>query len=399
MATINHSVGKKGKNEKGDVMVIQALLNKFIVPGCMQPFQPLGIDGSCGKKTKAAIVWFQLNVMGNAFPDGRVDPNGATLSALNGPLKWPSGPPKPIPKPEPEVEPHGQFDPYKVNPAKYDKVLRSPDSVHTSWAFHPAINPGEVYSLHSGNRIVLTARHDGVIFYRDTKDHTAGVYRQEVKGFLNDVYADAFIRVGFRSAILQTLARAEVIFLAGIMCGASTPTLIASLSISAVEFVGEHREEIPKWVAAIDQLLESRKILKQYAPTLWEVIEDQLYDTTCSALAEGTIYNHDYIAQSIGVTIGIVGKNAWKRRITVGSVLFSALSFVCGRAFSAAISTLKYLPAQMEADAEKLFLDLKANGFQVPQDKVLKIVQEVAANPTPIKQTLADLKTAFAACL
>src|SRR3989442_7804567 len=102
MASIKEPVGKKCKNNTYDVMVIQILLNRFIIPGCMKPFPPLGIDGQCGKVTKAAIVWFQLNVMNNAFPDGKVHPNGTTLAALNGPLKWPSGPPKPIPKPQPE---------------------------------------------------------------------------------------------------------------------------------------------------------------------------------------------------------------------------------------------------------------------------------------------------------
>lgn len=399
MASIDHSVGKKGKNNNYDVMVVQLLLNKFIVPGCMKPFQPLGVDGDCGKMTKAAIVWFQLNVMGNAFPDGRVDPNGSTLSALNGPLKWPSGPPKPLPTPEPEVEPPGKFDPYRIKPGNYDKVLRSPDTLHTSWEYYPTISPGQVYSLHGGNRIILTARYDGIIYILDTRDQTSGVYRQEWKGFIKDVAVDAFIRVGNRSAILQTLARTEVIFLAGIACGASSAVMAASLSLSAVEFVGEHREEIPKWTAAIDQLLESRKVLKHYAPTLWQMIEDQLFDTTLSALAKGTIYNQDYIAQSIGVTLGVIGEKAFTRELSVGKILFGALKFVGGRALSAAISTIKYLPAQMEADASKLFLDLQSNGFQVPKDKVLKIVQEVAANPAPIKQTMEDLKTAFEACM
>jgi hypothetical protein len=400
MATIQKSVGKKGKNISEDVMVIQLLLNKFIVPGCMLPFKPLGVDGDCGKMTKAAIVWFQLNVMGNPFPDGRVDPGGNTLNALNGPLKWPTGPPKTPPKPEPDPEPPpvSKYDPRRIDPTKFDKVLRKPDSVHTSWAFYPTVSPGQVYSLYSGNRIVLTARQDGIIFILDKKDHTAGVYLQEVKGFVNDVAVDAFIRVGERSAIFQTIARAEVIFLTGLVCGASGWALLGSLSLSAVEFVAEHKNEIPKWVAAIDQLLESRKVLKKYTPTLWQVIEDQIFKTTLSALKEGTIYDHDYIAQSIGVTVGIVGAKAFTRDLRWWKIALSVLGFICGRAFSAAISATKYLPAQIEADATKLFNDLQANGFQVSKATVLKIAQEVAANPAPIKQTLADLKTATEAC-
>ena len=76
---IKKSVGNKGKNEKADTKKIQELLNKHTKAG---GFSKLSTDGIAGKKTTAAIKGFQTKAMGGKA-DGRVDPNGKTLGALN----------------------------------------------------------------------------------------------------------------------------------------------------------------------------------------------------------------------------------------------------------------------------------------------------------------------------
>lgn len=88
MAQITKSVGKGGVNDTWDVMTVQLLLNKFLVPGCVPGVKPLAADGACGNKTIAAIIAFQKAVVGMNWPDGKIDPGGKTLGALNGPLKW-----------------------------------------------------------------------------------------------------------------------------------------------------------------------------------------------------------------------------------------------------------------------------------------------------------------------
>ena len=78
---ISGSVGSNGRNNPKDVKVVQELLNRHIKP----PQQFLAEDGQCGPKTRNAIVQFQRNAVGLKQPDGRVDPNGKTLRALNDP--------------------------------------------------------------------------------------------------------------------------------------------------------------------------------------------------------------------------------------------------------------------------------------------------------------------------
>jgi len=88
--TLTASVGQGGKNTKpADNAWVQMSLNKFIVPGCLGKLKPLTPDGIIGPKTIAAIKTFQRGIVGFRNPDGRVDPGGATLAALDGPVKWP----------------------------------------------------------------------------------------------------------------------------------------------------------------------------------------------------------------------------------------------------------------------------------------------------------------------
>jgi hypothetical protein len=86
--TITASVGKNGQNKVQDTFPMQIMLNKFIIPGCLKPTQMLAVDGIIGKKTIAAIRDFQRRICGFSNPDGRIDPGGETLKALNGPLIW-----------------------------------------------------------------------------------------------------------------------------------------------------------------------------------------------------------------------------------------------------------------------------------------------------------------------
>ena len=88
IASIQKPVGLKCKNDKYDVLVVQMLLNKFIMPGCLPPLAPLLLDGKCGNKTVIAIHAFQNGIMGRKSPTMQINPYGDTLEALNGPLKW-----------------------------------------------------------------------------------------------------------------------------------------------------------------------------------------------------------------------------------------------------------------------------------------------------------------------
>lgn len=88
MTVIQNSVGQNGINRQSDVVEIQKLLNRFIVPGHLVG-APLVTDGIAGNLTKGAIGQFQRTYAGFQYPDKRVDPAGKTFVALNGPVSPP----------------------------------------------------------------------------------------------------------------------------------------------------------------------------------------------------------------------------------------------------------------------------------------------------------------------
>lgn len=76
---ISASVGRDGKNRFVDVRVIQNLINHHLPPA----LDPLKADGLCGPRTVKAIKEVERLYIRQSPPDGRLDPHGPTLRALN----------------------------------------------------------------------------------------------------------------------------------------------------------------------------------------------------------------------------------------------------------------------------------------------------------------------------
>lgn len=77
---ISAAVGNKAPNYFAGVKLIQTLLNHHI--SSLAPLIPLKVDGKCGPLTIGVIIEFQRRMVGFKKPDGRVDPNGRTFTAL-----------------------------------------------------------------------------------------------------------------------------------------------------------------------------------------------------------------------------------------------------------------------------------------------------------------------------
>jgi hypothetical protein len=82
MADIGQSVGAGGVNNRADIVIVQKLLNLHIVT---LGLPALTTEGNIGPKTIAAIKRFQTVILGVPDPNGRADPGGRTITALNAP--------------------------------------------------------------------------------------------------------------------------------------------------------------------------------------------------------------------------------------------------------------------------------------------------------------------------
>ena len=77
--TISAAVGKGAPNYSLDVLAVQEVLNAHLLSGHVL----LLLDGQCGAKTEAAIEAMERFALHTAKSDGRLDPDGPTLKALN----------------------------------------------------------------------------------------------------------------------------------------------------------------------------------------------------------------------------------------------------------------------------------------------------------------------------
>ena len=88
MRTITSSVGKGGVNRSQDVKTVQALLNDNLL--LLPLSKPMAVTGLPDIALYRAIEDYQRCVLKMSLPDGRVDPHGRTLRALNGAAKEPA---------------------------------------------------------------------------------------------------------------------------------------------------------------------------------------------------------------------------------------------------------------------------------------------------------------------
>lgn len=100
MVTISASVGQNGVNRPEDVKKVQTLLNQN---RHLSDHPEITEDSISGPKTIGAIRNFQRKVVGMNNPDGRVDPGGKTITALNTGAISGNKPAKPPPAPSPET--------------------------------------------------------------------------------------------------------------------------------------------------------------------------------------------------------------------------------------------------------------------------------------------------------
>jgi hypothetical protein len=80
MANISASVGSGGVNRSADVLIVKRLLNQYLAAND-EP--PLAADGKVDVDTILTIQSYQLEVVGLANPDGKIDPGGKTWLALD----------------------------------------------------------------------------------------------------------------------------------------------------------------------------------------------------------------------------------------------------------------------------------------------------------------------------
>lgn len=149
---ISGPVGRDGANHLADVRAVQELINHHLPI----PLQPLVVDGRCGSHTIRAIEEVERRYIHAERPDGRIDPHGPTLRALNAarpvrphhalhhlPATVASLPGPPVPRPAP-ARPAAPTPPRSAAP--------SPAPVAATGPFTPGITPAAIAAAQAAQR-------------------------------------------------------------------------------------------------------------------------------------------------------------------------------------------------------------------------------------------------------
>lgn len=134
---ISASVGARGQNRHGDVVIIQRLL-------LQNNINPGPVDGLCGPLTVSAILKFQSGFL--SHPDGRVDPKGITLQKLNNQSSQAPGSTRPPASSLPATPSPTQSLTETVAKPSPDSINQGLEAVSNSFMMQKLGRPRESYS-------------------------------------------------------------------------------------------------------------------------------------------------------------------------------------------------------------------------------------------------------------
>ncbi len=438
---ITGSVGRRGRNEKLDVVAVQTRLNELM--GASRP--NLVPDGISGPKTRGMIADFQVSVVGFRHPDYRVDPAGRTIVAMNDPASasiWqrmsiPDFPDDPGPSgggssEKPKEDPKPATRPTMVPRALVDKeiaatrpggFLRFADSA--SPGGFAVVKAGETWLGPEGKRLIIHAmeyetreggklKPNGIVTYQQITSDTATaregvIYRQNREGFVTDILYAGIAHAGKKLKSTQVIIEMEMEFLLAV-ASANPFVFAADASLKVAEWTAANKDNFPKWAKAISLVLTARKTLKTYAPTLW----DKIVDATLFAAWKGTkaavvMFGAD-VARNIpegmagdtkkatklaGSILGAIGKNGFNARMTALKLVWTVLSKVAVKALTSVPAAIKITAADKKKAALDLVASLKKAGIALSEGDAKTIVEEVARNADEVNDAIRKLKAGY----
>ena len=143
------SVGQGGRNMPADVSTVQSRLNELMG----KARKPLVVDGLSGAKTRGMIKDFQKSVLKFSRPDGRVDPKGKTIAAMNDPNAakiWQSSPPAPGAARRRSINLH--FRSISLTDVSFDKQFRGAVKVYDQYGIDLHFRSGRSELLSEADR-------------------------------------------------------------------------------------------------------------------------------------------------------------------------------------------------------------------------------------------------------
>ncbi len=397
------SVGEGGRNNLQDVKTVQTLLNERI----KIPTPKLVVDGKSGPKTREAIIQFQKNVLSMRHPDGRVDPNGKTITKLNDPgasLNYtpappnaPSPPSLPQPVNPPVEQPNSPHAPVLLSQAQIADLNFGTDA---NWniGLIGKVEAGKIFLGFDGSRLIYEVMQGAVVFQivKGKPNKVGKFYAQSKIGFIDEIERYTLSSAGKSAAGMVKLAEFEAVFLKALVAAVGAPGFILITGVDALQFWVVNKREIGLYKEAIITCLHVRRILKTYAPTLYKKIIEQALlqfaDKVAPNIPESAVSDPKVIAGFLGGLIGKIGMSAAKGKFTALGTVFAILSNV-------AVAAVKSVPGAakltFDKESKNIITEMRKAGINLSPNESDEVVKEVEKNPKQIEQALKQLNQAF----
>ncbi len=235
-----------------------------------------------------------------------------------------------------------------------------------------------------------------------------GIYRQNRVGFQEDLikYGHYGELVRLTDKISQ-LMRIEMYIMMGAMAAVGgTPVLLWTIGTNVGEFIAKNQSKFPAWSAAVGISLATRKVLKAYAPTLYDKLVNALLlgawkglkivtlafgTDIASNIPEAMISDEEKVAKAAGALVGRLGKTGWTGKAGVAKVVLVIVTEVATHA-------LMSFPIAANMKATEIVDKLKAAGVSITQAEGEQIVFEVTKNAKILLPEILKLKKAIEDC-
>lgn len=259
------------------------------------------------------------------------------------------------------------------------------------------LKSGETYPVPEGNRIIIEATKDRVVFVELRKgNYKPMCFIQRPSGFHQE-WLD-FVRLGAARSLksAQVLAEWEVQFLVGVVAGTGWKGLSLVIGVDLFEeSITKTKTKATKDTVRVLQILFKFKYeLRQVAPTLESVLTDMIWVSLLKGqsqyLVPSMLNDPKVAARAAGTIAAQIGKQALDQRLTISSFVWSILLQVGTKAsltVPAAISATvdSFTPSRAEDAVAKIEEMLATLKIALSDAERQGIIKELQANPVQIR--------------
>ena len=296
--------------------------------------------------------------------------------------------------------------PIELTSAQLNKINPMTETAYYMGGIWGDVRAGQTWLAHDGKRFIVSASNGVGIFFilaqATDPTKTGKIFYQSCAGFKGDVTTYPLSEGARRAEHWVRIGEIEMNVLMGIAAACSGIGFIALLGTDLLSFITKNKDNFGKWAAAVGVALAVRDVLKKHAPTLYDKLIDAALLSAATAVGgsitsiPSAIANDPkVIGRAAGAIVGKLGKKAATARLTALSAIWILLSTFLLKALSAVPGAVAISVEEKTLTANQIIEKLRSSGVTLSLEDARKIVDEVAAHPRELQDSLRKLREAF----